>query len=48
MRRKAFEAMVRGMAAEMPPAFTEGILEIALTGEFAAAERGRKTAARRR
>ena len=33
MRRKAFEAMVRGMAAEMPPAFTEGILEIAVTGK---------------
>jgi len=33
VRRKDFEAMVRGMAAEMPPAFTEGILEIAVTGK---------------
>ena len=33
MRRKDFEAMVRGMAAEMPAAFTEGILEIAVTGK---------------
>lgn len=33
MRRKDFEAMVRRMAAEMPPGFTEGILEIAVTGK---------------
>jgi hypothetical protein len=33
MRRRDFEAMVRGMAAEMPPSFTEGILEIAVTGK---------------
>lgn len=33
MRRRDFETMVRAMAAEMPPAFTEGILEIAVTGK---------------
>lgn len=33
MRRRDFEAMVRRMAAEMPPEFTEGVVEIAVTGK---------------
>jgi len=33
VRRRDFEAMVRRMAAELPPAFTDGILEIAVTGK---------------
>lgn len=33
MRRRDFEAMVRRMAGELPPAFTEGILEITVTGK---------------
>ncbi len=33
MRRRDFEAMVRRMAAELPPAFTDGLVEIAVTGK---------------
>lgn len=33
MRRRDFEAMVRRMAAEMPPEFTEGIVGIVVTGK---------------
>ena len=33
MRRRDFEAMVRGMARELPPEFREGLLEIEVTAK---------------
>ncbi|MEK6610660.1 MAG: hypothetical protein AABZ35_07050 [Gemmatimonadota bacterium] len=33
MRRRDFEAMVRGMARELPPAFLAGIVDVVVTGK---------------